>query len=375
MKRLGELLIEKGAIDLSELHTALEACHRRGGRLGTNLLRFGFVEETALLEALSEQFNVPFVPERFLARSIENCEHRVPAAVLRRLQAVPFERTRWRLRVAMTSPRDPAALEELAAHTDLKIEPYVATEAAVMNSLQWLTDEAEAESKTEEAPEPTRPKLDLPDWEELWKAPTIGPDDLFKVRPAAVRSDNTPLLSTFPGLAPVVEMPGGGVDEVLEDEAFVQRLQEVRHRDDVGRLITRYAERFLGRVCLFALHKDRVVGWMACGQGVVLDDVQSFSIQLEESSLFSGVCRSGQHSLGPIPPAPAHDELIKILGEPRPLDVFVMPIRVKKRPVAILLGDNPGVGGGGVPTQELAAAVEKAGVAFEILIMKHKIRS
>ena len=69
MRRLGELLLEKGAIAIAELHTALEACHRTGGRLGTQLLRFGFVDERALLEALSEQHGVPSVPESVLLKA------------------------------------------------------------------------------------------------------------------------------------------------------------------------------------------------------------------------------------------------------------------------------------------------------------------
>ena len=61
MQRLGEILIERGVLSLTELHTALETCHRTGGRLGTQLLEFGYVEEGMLLEALSKQLGVPGV--------------------------------------------------------------------------------------------------------------------------------------------------------------------------------------------------------------------------------------------------------------------------------------------------------------------------
>ena len=61
MQRLGEILIEEGVLSLTELHTALETCHRTGGRLGTQLLEFGYVEERMLLDALSRQLGVPSV--------------------------------------------------------------------------------------------------------------------------------------------------------------------------------------------------------------------------------------------------------------------------------------------------------------------------
>jgi hypothetical protein len=70
MRRLGEILIEHGAIAVAELHTGLEACHHSGGRLGTQLLKFGFVDEHALLEALSEQLEVPWVSSSILCMSL-----------------------------------------------------------------------------------------------------------------------------------------------------------------------------------------------------------------------------------------------------------------------------------------------------------------
>ncbi len=69
MRRLGEILLDKGALALSELHTGLEACRRTGGRLGTQLLRFGFVDERALLAALSEQYGVPSAAAEVISRA------------------------------------------------------------------------------------------------------------------------------------------------------------------------------------------------------------------------------------------------------------------------------------------------------------------
>ena len=91
MKRLGEILLDWGAVAVSELHTGLEACHRTGGRLGTQLLKFGFVEEQQLLDALSEQFGVRAVSAATLERTRSEVLAILPVHHARRLQAVPFQ--------------------------------------------------------------------------------------------------------------------------------------------------------------------------------------------------------------------------------------------------------------------------------------------
>ena len=86
MKRLGEILIDWGAIAVSELHTGLEACRRSGGRLGTQLLKFGFVNEQTLLDALAEQYGVPSVTSRMLSKAPKDLQTSLPPALARRLQ-------------------------------------------------------------------------------------------------------------------------------------------------------------------------------------------------------------------------------------------------------------------------------------------------
>jgi hypothetical protein len=116
MQRLGEILIEEGVLSLTELHTALDTCHRTGGRLGTQLLEFGYVEEHMLLEALAKQLSVPSVIKVKLLHSPLEVRKKLPTLVGRRLQAVPFGNTKRGIKVAMTNPNDRAAMEEISNH-------------------------------------------------------------------------------------------------------------------------------------------------------------------------------------------------------------------------------------------------------------------
>jgi len=127
--------------------------------------------------------------------------------------------------------------------------------------------------------------------------------------------------------------------ELLDEPTFVERLKEVRHRDEVGELLVRFASRYLSRVCLFAVHRRRVVGWMARGQAVVVDDVQSVEISLDESPLLQDVAETGRAYIGPVPAA--SESLLRALSDPPPLEVAVVPVRVKERTVALLMGTTP----------------------------------
>ena len=86
--RLGDLLLRAGLVDADGLARALERQRARPGRLGRHLLQLGLVSEDDLAKALSMQWSVPaFLPT---LNDVEpQALARVPAALARRLQALP----------------------------------------------------------------------------------------------------------------------------------------------------------------------------------------------------------------------------------------------------------------------------------------------
>ncbi len=180
-------------------------------------------------------------------------------------------------------------------------------------------------------------------------------------------------MATFPGLAPVD--PGSPIDadRELDEVTYRELLSKADHRDEVGRLILRYAASFFGRVCLFAVHRGSVVGWMARGHGVVLDDVQSFSVSIEEETLFHEFRFGAGYHLGAIPDDSDNQGLMALLGDPPPLGSLMIPIRIKDRAVAFVIGDNPTEEAVTAPVDEVAAALGVAGLALEVLILRKKI--
>jgi len=58
-KRIGEILLEEGAISEKNLEQALKHQARMGGKLGEKLIELGFINEVTLLKVLSKQYNAP----------------------------------------------------------------------------------------------------------------------------------------------------------------------------------------------------------------------------------------------------------------------------------------------------------------------------
>lgn len=369
MKRLGEILLERGAIAVAELHTGLEACHYHGGRLGTQLLRFGFVDEHALLEALSEQLGVPPVASQALRRAPPQLRLMIPSDVSRRLQAMVFDRKDGILSVAMTSPRNPSAIEEIVSYIGLDIRPHVATEVGILTALRELA--AADDARTIKTTAPAVPAHGVGDlWDRLWKPSPLSSDDFLRPSTGSPREE-IPAAATFPGLAPIPPGTLRAAAGPLRDEAFSAMLRGVEHRDDVGELLLRRAAAMLERCCLLACHSGKIVGWLGRGPGLVVDDVQTFEVDGETQSVMSGLAAGG-HFAGPMPGGLANQLLIELLGDPMPTEVAVVPVPVKNRVVAYLLGDVPRSSLPSGAVEGLLVAAQKAGVALEILIMKKK---
>lgn len=369
MKRLGEILLERGAIAIAELHTGLEACHHSGGRLGTQLLRFGFVDEHALLEALSEQLSVPSVSSATLKRAPEALRKIIPVDLARRLQVMVFVRKGSSFGVAMTNPRNPAVTEEIVSYVGLDMTPYVATEAGILSALADIDGGGEPA-----ADQPAQGFIDPNnEWSTLWSPPRLRASTFIRRRRRRPH-DHPTMAASFPGLTPIPDGSSGADTAPIDAGIYHALLRDAEHRDEIGTLLLRRVSSVLERCYLLALHSGRLVGWLGRGPGVVLDDVQSLTAPADAPSILAKV-DSRESYCGPMPTGPVDSLLLEAFGDPAPSEVVILPLMVKNRVVGYLFGETPANGLSPELLRELQAALAKAGLAIEILIMKRKIVS
>jgi len=137
--RLGEILVKRGLVTVTQLQTALAQQHTQGMRLGTWFVECAMLTNDQVALALAEQFGVPPALEADFARAELALRRRLVVHQAVELQAIPlFLTNRRRVAVAMANPANPRALDRLAFILGATVDPMVATELAIAHHLELL---------------------------------------------------------------------------------------------------------------------------------------------------------------------------------------------------------------------------------------------
>lgn len=150
--RLGDVLVNSGVITEEELKKGLERQKNSGRKLGETLVDEGFATEENIAKALSSQLHYDMIDLQNVSIE-EDVLSLVPASVLKKYKAIPFEYSPDNmnvLRVAMSDPMDMTAMDDINIITNLQVEPVVATMRSVMLALDRYYGQAEVNSALEE---------------------------------------------------------------------------------------------------------------------------------------------------------------------------------------------------------------------------------
>src|SRR6188508_456523 len=132
--RIGELLLKEKRISAEQLQEALNYQRTNGGKLGANLVKLGLVKDEEITALLSKQYGVPSIAlSQF---EIDPAVLKlVPAETARKYQIVPLSRAGATLTIAMTDPTNVFAMDDVKFMTGYNVEPVVASETAVIDSI------------------------------------------------------------------------------------------------------------------------------------------------------------------------------------------------------------------------------------------------
>ncbi len=150
--RLGDVLVQNGVITEEDLQRGLERQKGSGRKLGETLVDEGIATEENIARALSNQFHYDMVDLSNVEIPQEILDL-VPANVLKKHRAIPFEYSPDNmnvLRVAMSDPMDIGAMDDINIITNLQVEPVVATMGSVMLAIDRYYGQAEVNSALEE---------------------------------------------------------------------------------------------------------------------------------------------------------------------------------------------------------------------------------
>jgi type IV pilus assembly protein PilB len=132
--RIGELLLNDSRINQEQLDKALDVQSKEPGKLGSILIRLGFVTEEDIAQALSKQFGYPSINlSKF--EIDEKMMELIKPEIARRHIVMPVHRIGSILTLAMADPSNLFVQEEIRFSTNLRIQAVIAPESSILDAI------------------------------------------------------------------------------------------------------------------------------------------------------------------------------------------------------------------------------------------------
>jgi len=139
--KIGEMLLKGNLITHDQLRTALETQKKTKERVGTVLVKSGFVKEGELLSFLGRQFNIPVVD---LGKYDVNPEvvRLLPEEMVQKHLALPINRVGAKLIVAVADPSNMAIIDAIGFKTGYAVELVLASERDITAAINKFFDQS-----------------------------------------------------------------------------------------------------------------------------------------------------------------------------------------------------------------------------------------
>jgi type IV pilus assembly protein PilB len=140
-ERLGDLLVREKLITREQLDKAVQEQKQSGTRVGYNLVKLGFIQETELTKILARQFKMPAVDlSRFEVDP--RIAKLVPGDLAMKHLVLPLKRDGRTLTVAMADPTNLGVLEDLKFITRYDIFPVIGGEFSIKSAVDKIYEAA-----------------------------------------------------------------------------------------------------------------------------------------------------------------------------------------------------------------------------------------
>lgn len=240
-KRLGELLLEAGVVDNTQLQAALGHQRRWGGRVGQALIDLKMATEEQIVSALASKMGFARVAldQVEYGPGLELALRLVPHEFAERNQLLPYAADANNLLVAMADPSNVGVIDELSFRSGRRIKVAIAGDREIARAIRrlYLADKLGVEAisfdEDDEGPVEMIGPLD-PGY-------TQGLDDYFqKAAPPGAAPPPVPVARVSPASvpAPPPVLPSAGAPPPLPQRPLVTPTSgpEARLADAVRRL-------------------------------------------------------------------------------------------------------------------------------------------
>lgn len=134
-KQLGELLLDRGILNQSQLDQALSIQRDKGGLIGEILVELGFAKEDDIAQSLTAQYGFPYLP---LSNYDVNAEitNIIPGRVARQYLLVPIDKIGNNLTLAMSNPLNVQAIEDVELLSGCSVQTFVSTSSDIKRAIE-----------------------------------------------------------------------------------------------------------------------------------------------------------------------------------------------------------------------------------------------
>lgn len=136
-RKIGEILIDHGAISKDNLKTGLEKASGTAKKIGEVLIELGCCDETAIVKGLAEQFGMRFI-------SLDGSDGEpdmalIPKDVVQKHIVIPLSKEGGKLQLIIHDPLNLELLDLLRFRLNCEIEPVLATKASIQTYINKET--------------------------------------------------------------------------------------------------------------------------------------------------------------------------------------------------------------------------------------------
>jgi type IV pilus assembly protein PilB len=134
-QRLGDLLVKEKVITPEQLQQATKAQKETNTRLGSALVKLGFLSDEDVTNFLSRQYGVPAINLSYFEID-PSVVKLIPFETAKRYQILPLSRVGASLTIAMVDPTNVFAMDDIKFMTGFNIEPVVASESSILEGIE-----------------------------------------------------------------------------------------------------------------------------------------------------------------------------------------------------------------------------------------------
>ena len=355
--RLGEMLLKSGALNEAQLERVLKAQDVYGGRLGTNLVEMGLVEEEELARLLNEKLGVPYLEADALDSVPEELLGIIPLDMVRRYRVLPVALEGERLTVAMADPTDSRAIEEIGFVCGLVVAPRICTELRLNVALERYCGISRG-MRYIPVPREERPQAVTRSYTDQSGPKLATPEHVTAKLPAETAHDTKKGTCGGKGL---------GVGTVAE------RLACASGETEVVSVLLEYLGVEFDRCAFLGLQRDPALGLRVVGIGNKRYGDGGGGIALAATEQLRKVVREKRLFIGELALESGEGRMLQAMGVDLLSPTLLVPLSVAGQVVAVLCANDlkGRLTAGVFALQRVAAMAE---LALEMLCLRNRIR-